>query len=64
MLLEEYIDKGIILTQLLAAAKRTPITLDNGQVIINGKSFGAEGGEIAIDLMLAAIEEAFSKEEK
>jgi len=65
MLLEEYIDKGILFKELLQASKRTPILLDGG-IIRVGKvectdffAFGCDGQDYTEATILDAISKAY-----
>ena len=68
MILEEYIDKGFILMQLLRASRIKPIMLDNGRIRIGGVSetiggvlVGSDNIEYTTDILMDAIKQAYEK---
>ena len=60
MILEEYIDKGILLSQILDASRRTPITFDNGEILVNGERFGTGICNLFLDDIQKAIDAAYA----
>jgi len=61
MLLENYVDKGILFSQILEASKRTPITFDDGNIRVEGCDYvlGTNSIEVTYDLILEAISKAY-----
>lgn len=62
MILEDYIDKGILMERLLSASSRVSITFANGLVKVqttNGEAvFGIENCPVTMDALERAIEVA------
>jgi len=56
MLLEEYLDKGILFEMVLKKSKIVPITFNNGQIIIRDVVLGVEGCDYTFDLIERALE--------
>lgn len=65
MLLEEYVDKGILFKQLLRLAEQgVEFKISKGIIEVNGFTIGTKGCDYAYDTIERALSIAWSKEIK
>lgn len=62
MILEKYIDQGILFERILQASKRTPITFDDGVMRVNNHEFGVKGLAYTLEVFESGLEEAYAEE--